>query len=799
MDVKRRKPGRYGSWRQTLTVLILLLLVQVGCSRKDVDIRERGVVKQQDSLYAKQASSQALGQPTVDATKEKTEPPPPTRRSDLKEPVWKCENGSCSWIEKDSCSGGGLRVIDLSEEFLPYIFWECTPGKDDCKPNPYSDTYRNLAGDLTDEEGHRLKPGEHNYLELYGIPPTLAVLDRRFIHSSQGCALHQDYDIFRKDAGTLYYVSGREGSYRRALLYWAKKAGMRPDTEPAEVERRMKTVKKRRNHLKYRKLKRFWKALVRYRQLVALQDRLVCEEILRPGTFRKGYFDWNTRRAVRIFERKHMVYGWGRVDSQLRQVLARTMLENDFEALRRVMRERVAHSVAILEDGSVKKWRDSRGRWHKVPDLVHSFRDLVMKAMGLTAPKSALEFFRAHDIGFFRGFHACVKLPPLPSYYSDDMDFSAEIHRGDVWYDVPVDSEGHRRPQPVHRKPRLWIFVGYGGERIPIARLGTTIGGWMKEYAEGEVFLKYKESDVGARQWKYVVSAPVWFPPKTTPPRELLRRVRRRGRWIWTVKKRELGPSYASAYGLVMALHTYERKLPGGRIRDVDLGIRTHGSVNYMSILRSHSHGCHRLHNHLAVRLFSVILRRHAFERMGPQYKKWTHVMEYEDKTYRIELDYKGYYYRLSPPVPVMVTRGRIMGKVTKPIRDLIRIPGHEYKPEVTIGMVIGEDGQLIPYSQTVDATTPDDSVPTAVPDGAAADATAPAKSGPSGEIVPDGTDAGRRTVPVIPGGERSPVKPAVQKNRPMVSPARKDGRTGTRNSPGQPAAKDGTAPPAAR
>ena len=32
-----------------------------------------------------------------------------------------------------------------------------------------------------------------------------------------------------------------------------------------------------------------------------------------------------------------------------------------------------------------------------------------------------------------------IKLPARPDYYSDHMDLSIVVDRGDVWYDLPFD------------------------------------------------------------------------------------------------------------------------------------------------------------------------------------------------------------------------------------------------------------------------------------------------------------------------------------------------------------------------
>ena len=115
-----------------------------------------------------------------------------------------------------------------------------------------------------------------------------------------------------------------------------------------------------------------------------------------------------------------------------------------------------------------------------------------------------------------------MKLPAPPDYYSDDMDLSILVDRGDVWYDLPFDANGHYKPQPRKKYPSLTLFTKSGGKQIALARWRTTIGGWRAEQASnGYEYFRYKGSDVGPRVIRNVVSGPVWIAPASTPIRSL--------------------------------------------------------------------------------------------------------------------------------------------------------------------------------------------------------------------------------------------------------------------------------------
>jgi hypothetical protein len=76
---------------------------------------------------------------------------------------------------------------------------------------------------------------------------------------------------------------------------------------------------------------------------------------------------------------------------------------------------------------------------------------------------------------------------------------------------------------------------------------------------------------------------------------------------------------------------------------ELDNGLRTHGSVDYMSILRRFSHGCHRLYNMDAVRLFSFVLLHRAYTRQGQQDVGVRRNLDVEGKTYNMKIDTRGY------------------------------------------------------------------------------------------------------------------------------------------------------------
>jgi len=260
------------------------------------------------------------------------------------------------------------------------------------------------------------------------------------------------------------------------------------------------------------------------------------------------------------------------------------------------------------------------------------------------------------------------------------MALSVEIDRGDIWYDVPLDARGRPVVQRRDHYPHLTLFTHWRGQKIPLCWWRTTIGSWRSEvHADGHVYMKYKNSDVGPRVWKNIVAAPVWIPPESTPAKDLLTRkvLDRNVGPVTVVNTDVMGPGFQSAYGLVLAIHVDPRR--GG----FDNQIRTHGSDDYTSIARRFSHGCHRLVNNRAVRLYDFVLRHRRFTRQGDVPLNLKKRLEVDGTVYHYALTTRGYYYELDEPVAVNVLEGRVMGAVKKPITAYVRKPGVDYSDVV--------------------------------------------------------------------------------------------------------------------
>src|SRR5206468_1611547 len=91
------------------------------------------------------------------------------------------------------------------------------------------------------------------------------------------------------------------------------------------------------------------------------------------------------------------------------------------------------------------------------------------------------------------------------------------------------------------------------------------------------------------------------------------------------------------------------------------------------------SHGCHRLYNNLAVRLFTFILQHHHAKTLGPVALDARRTFWWKGEVFEMRLPSRGFYYELDPPVSVEVLEGRVRGAQQKPITGYVHKPGVSY------------------------------------------------------------------------------------------------------------------------
>jgi hypothetical protein len=527
----------------------------------------------------------------------------------------------------DEASARGLTVVDLSDDWTPRIF---ARDPESGRAPEYRDQYLRLARQPNADLG------------LYGISPTLTVLAER-LRSDEPRACSADID-----GAPLAALAGElSTSNARAAATLLRAPAARP-------------------------------------ALKAAQQQLACEGLLEKANA-TGLASVRAAIALDAFRRRHMIVQSGSLDASSAAALALGHDELAFRGLLRGLRERVADTAGLLEDGSaagesalVAGRALDHGRFFRpvaergpdaAPDLVGAATDAAARALGWTSPDAARAFLAAAGDGGLKGLRVALPLPGAPAYHARSMDLRVEIDRGDVFYDAPGEAAARRRELGQARGPTFVLLAKDGDREREVVRWSTTIGGWQKERGEdGEVALKYKESDVGDRVWRRLIAAPAWMPPDSTPEADLLREA---DDGTLRLKRDLIQPGHRNAFGLAMLIHD-EQVVRGDETSYLDHGIRTHGSVNYRSIERGESHGCHRLYNQLVLRLAGFLLQHRPSHRKGKMGGGYQRTLEYKDQTIDFEVRSRGYLFELDPPVPVRVLRGNVAGTAQKAISTAI-------------------------------------------------------------------------------------------------------------------------------
>lgn len=576
------------------------------------------------------------------------------------------------WVDAAAVEAAGYTLVDLSDSWTPNIFQERVGADGELLPNRYTPIFTGLANDEVDEDGQPLPPGAKNYLELHGIFPSISVLRSRFLKDEQNPCVDEEIAAALEPVETVAYIPPNElkrnarklQQVRDELEKARRKAGAASVAELAsdpEVAAKIAILDKRAQD---------------DRALAAVEKRLECEGLLKPDSkHQKGIYDDAMRFAVRNFQQKQMIYEANYLRKKTVDALHRPLLDNDYDALVRAVRERVVSAAGILEDGSIAQG----------PNLVDDYTKITLDQLHLNDVASALAFFKRHPASDFKTLRAAIKLPARPAYYADHMDLSIVVDRGDVWYDLPLDDKGNFRYPARKKYPTLTLYTTVDGKKHALARWRTTIGGWRAEQApNGYTYLRYKQSDVGPRVIRQIISGPVWIAPTSTPIRSLVKPKTVNGKWMHVVNYDELGPGFLSAYGLIAGYFV----IPGPEGRpDVDKGVRAHGSSNYLSIYSPHgySHGCHRLPNHLAIRLYSFILRHRNLRVAGDQPMNFSRQFLRKDTVYEMRIPSRGYLFELDPPLPVSVLEGNIKGTQKTPILGYVPEPWTEYPPGLPV------------------------------------------------------------------------------------------------------------------
>jgi hypothetical protein len=630
------------------------------------------------------------------------EPPPRAQAAAVGGNLPVVESGRfVGWSTPESARRDGLTVVDLSDDWLPYIFSE-TPDM----PQPLRPDLLALANGRLPRGSAFARAREDRYFEAFGIFPSLNLIRRRLADRKRHTCHDRVVDKALANLSPKSVIVPEEPEKPVASNLADGGPPSAAPVTPVAPEPPRKPL-----------------GPAARRAVVAMQAHLRCEGLLPRGA-KHARMDPRTVAGLQIYQRLRMLADHGRIDLETRSALLADSRELDFRALLRALRERVVDATGLLEDGSAlgvlgevqgrmldsSEFRplpvdaaasrpgsppappgplDKAAKVVPAPDLIAAATQAASEALGWTSPEavltSALVAVRPPTPSPGRrpsrkaGETAppplpaavAIRLPPVPAYHGPKMELRAEIDRGQVVLARPaLDKDGKKKwHPPVSDRPTLTLYARTGEREVALCRWPTTIGGWKTiERADGTMALKYKASVTGEAIWPEILAAPSWHPAPGMPTRKLL--IKRGG--VFEPKTEAIGPGYRAAYGLVAITH---QQIEGydehGEPQLVDHRIRTHGTPAYRSVKRGESSGCHRLHNHLALRLAGFVVRHRAHIRHGMVPEDYVRHLEYKGQDVALESDKKGYRFELVPPVSVTILDGDVRGNA-RVVRSLV-------------------------------------------------------------------------------------------------------------------------------
>ena len=575
-------------------------------------------------------------------------------------------------VDADAARAAGLTLVDLSDGWAPRIFADGATADGTPLRDGYRSVFVGLANDLTDGDGQPLVPGEHNYLELLGVPPSLSVMRARMPRgrwrATAPASTPPSCWRWTRSPPSARPPSARS---RRGTLARGKRLD---EAAPAGGCRRPGGAGGGRSRLA-RDVKAHARAAREQAAFAEVEKRIACEGLMDATRHTAGRYDTVMRAGVLDFQQKHGLMAQGDLN--------RTTLEahgGDAPGARlrgaaagagRAGRPRRRHPRGrdgSASDGGPASYLDCERPAPAGAEPGGGWRPIgCWRRSTSPTPEDALAFFRRARAGrlpapvaFRCAFRRCPSTTRRTASRWSCRPRSIAATSGTT---SPSTPRATARPSLASAFPSLTLFVKWRGERVPLCHWRTTIGGWR-------VGAGLRRSGVlrvqGVRRGAARVAAPGGG-ARLDPAAVVAARVD---------GEREAGARR------VRARHELRRDgarislglRPGGgdpragapRARaarpTADNGIRTHGSFDYLSLRGRFSHGCHRLHNNLAVRLFSFILAHHRARAVGPLPLDFRRTFWWKGDLYDLRLPNRGFYFELEPPVPVETLEGRIRG-----------------------------------------------------------------------------------------------------------------------------------------
>ena len=283
-------------------------------------------VDKEEAAAAKAAAKEKAAK-VLAAAKEAAAKEAAAAQAAASEPIPVIEGGRATrQLTAEAARKEGLTVVDLSDDWLPYVFSQ-TPDK----PQPLRPFLLDLANGRTRQGKQYARPREDRFFEVFGIFPSLNMVRRRLADKKRHACHDKVKDAVLEELAPKNVIPPEE---------LEKVPNPNPETR---AETPMVTTGRT---ISPRPLTEQEK-----RAVIAMQAHLRCEDMLR-GKSTPGRMDRWTAEGLKVYQHLHQLADNSKIDLDLRAVLLGDSREHDFRLLLRVLRERVVDATGLLEDGS---------------------------------------------------------------------------------------------------------------------------------------------------------------------------------------------------------------------------------------------------------------------------------------------------------------------------------------------------------------------------------------------------------------------------------------------------------------
>ena len=252
----------------------------------------------------------------------------------------------------ESARHDGLTIVDLSDDWLPYVFSE-EPGK----PQPLRPYLIDLANERFRSGAAYAHAREDRHFEAFGIVPSLNLLRRRIADRKRHACHERVKDAVLETLSAKNVIPAEEpekvpcapvgsGTSAPPSGGTSPQAPGKP-TCPAPVPGEPPVTMV----LTGRTISPRPLTPPEKRAVSAMQAHLRCEDLL-SGKANAARMDRRTVEGLKVYQRLQMIADNGNIDLATRAALLGDSREEDFRAMLRALRERVVDATGLLEDGS---------------------------------------------------------------------------------------------------------------------------------------------------------------------------------------------------------------------------------------------------------------------------------------------------------------------------------------------------------------------------------------------------------------------------------------------------------------